>query len=469
MSARTAELHRAAYLLTADQERAERLVQVTVERLRRDRTPLGQAGTVARHHMARRAATATEPSNAGDGGSPADQQHATIAGMPPRQRAVLMLRILDRYDERSTARELGISTGAVATAEAEAGRILGIAIDSDQCRTALVDFADRATWPDPAATLAGSARAKESARRPWWTYVAALVVVALTVTTVVVTQGWHKDWLRTPDGLNDAHGTHFPSYIQGYKLVTVREAVPGIAQNVTTGKEGAVALPCDVIEPSVRLSVQSEGSDGYEGDSCLDSNLPARLTRVEGRASAIVLGTRRHAYPIAVYTKIPRSEYPVATTDFDVQHNLTLTDARKEAHGGKAPSAAGERPVLTLHGTAAHHNGTFTGTLRLPPAESDLPQVNAVGLLSPTTTGRFRVRIDDLPPTTSCGQPRPPSTDHLLGCSLLDHRVPQITYLQDLPGASDTVQVQIVVKDARGPWTLQVVAGTYGIGAGSPD
>lgn len=94
VSARTAELHRTAYLLTGDQERAERLVAAAVDRLRRDGTPLSQAGGAAGRYMARLAAAAES---------------------------------------------------------------LGRPSDSDACRDALVYFAERASAPDAAITLAAAA------------------------------------------------------------------------------------------------------------------------------------------------------------------------------------------------------------------------------------------------------------------------------------------------------------------------
>lgn len=90
--ARTAELHRTAYLLTADQDRAERLVENAVAELRRDGASLGQAGTAARLHMARLAARAIAPSDAA--ATPDDPLLTAIAGLTPRQRAVLLLRVV---------------------------------------------------------------------------------------------------------------------------------------------------------------------------------------------------------------------------------------------------------------------------------------------------------------------------------------------------------------------------------------
>lgn len=288
---------------------------------------------------------------------------------------------------------------------------------------------------------------------------------------MVVTQTWHNEWLRTPDGLNHTHGTHFPAYTDGYKLLTIREAKPGIAQNLPTGEAGAVALPCDAVSSQVRLSVLSSLSETYYQTSCAHSKTKPMLTPVAGKASATVLGGEKDTCSLGIYEKVPRNEYPVATSGFVVQHDVTLNDVRREvAQSGKQASGGARGAVLTLHGTTAHPNGTFNGRLALPSGSID-GEFDAVGLLSPTTTGQFKVRINKAAPTTSCSDEFPVSHDdpgYLAECSLVDRHVPQVKFRQSALSASggETVPVQITVKDARGPWTLQVAADRYLIGTG---
>lgn len=472
IGARTQDLHHDAFQLTARQDAAEQLVVAVLTDLRRQGIDLSRAGATAHLRMVQLAAKSDTPTEV-PGNAHLPERFRPLTRLSPRQRAVLLLQAVAGYDDRAVSRALQLSSRA--TTELLRSIPYGtLPNQTNELRSLLEDFGDLATSPSATTTIQDVFSAPGAPRRPWWTYAAAFLVIALTATCVVVTQGWHKDWLTTPDGLNHAHGTHFPAYSRGYQLVDIREMAPGIAQDVTTGAAGAVALPCGVVDPTVRLSVQSAASEGDEGDSCPRSATRARLTLVKGRASAMVLGGKGHEEPIAVYRKIPLSEYPVATNNFEVQHDLTLGAARKAAAGGRTPADATKRPVLTLRGTAVHHNGTFTGTLRLPPGggELDSPQAHTVGLLSPTTSGRYRVDVDHGPAVTSCGEPQPPTYEYYRGCLLLDHHVPQLEYLQDVSTDFDTVQVQVIVKGARGPWTLQIAADTYDsfdTGTGSTD
>ncbi|HWC22609.1 MAG TPA: hypothetical protein VG502_09945 [Flexivirga sp.] len=473
ISARTQDLHHDAYQLTAGQESAERLVVAVLSDLRRQHVDLSRAGAIAFLQMARIAARDDRPT-ADTGDPPPPERFRPLVRLSPRQRAALLLQVVAGYDERAITRALQLSSRTT-TDTLRSIPYTQLPRQPGELRSLLEDFGDLATSPSATTTIHDIDATPPAPRRPWWTYVASLLVIALTVTCVIVTQGWHNDWLRTPDGLNHAHGTHFPTYLQGYQLVDIRDMVPGIAQDVTTGARGAVALPCGVVDPTVRLSVQSAASERDEGDSCPQSATRARLTQVEGRASAMVLGGTRDTEPIAVYRKIPLSEYPVATKDFEVQHDLTLNKVRREAAGNTRPQDASEHPVLTLRGTASHHNGTFRGRLLLPAdSRSDLgrPLVHAVGLLSPTTTGQFRVRIEGVPPTTSCGE-REGLTERspafVTECSFVDRQVPQVKYLHVVATNLGWVPVEIVVRNARGPWVLEVVADTDRIGAGSTD
>ncbi|WP_446664077.1 hypothetical protein [Flexivirga sp. B27] len=466
IAARTQDLHHDAFQLTASQESAERLVVAVLADLRRQRVDLSRAGATAHLRMVQRAATDDRPTALTDDQSPA-ARFLPIARLSPRQRAVLLLQVVAGYDDRSISRALQLSSRTVkeTVRSIPYDDLLSPPSRPNELRSLLEAFGDLATFPDAATTMRQVHTAKTTARRPWWTYVAALLVIAMTATTFVVTGRWHDDWLRTPDGLNHAHGTHFPTYIQGYQLADIRDMTPGIAQDVTTGPAGAVALPCDVVGPMVRLSVQSNASSDTVGDSCLEPGPRTRLIDVEGRASAMVLGRTRDEFPVGLYRQVPLSEYPIATKDFNVQHDLTLDMLRGEAASDKRPQDASERVVLTLRGTKSHHNGTFKGRLLLPPSKGDgpPPEAQVVALLSPTTTGRFRVRIDGVPPGTSCGrhstltdrQPKIPE------CVLVDHQVPQVTYFRPVAGIDNWLPVEVTVKDAHGPWTLQVVAVAY--------
>jgi RNA polymerase sigma-70 factor (sigma-E family) len=131
VTAQRTMLLRTARLLTAgDQGYAEDLVQTTLTRLyvhwprvRRAGNPVGYARTSLTHAFVdeqRRAHRRRE--------TPTDEvrdrgAHAVLdalAGLPPRQRAVVVLRHFLDLDTAETARALGVSTGTVKSQNAKA-------------------------------------------------------------------------------------------------------------------------------------------------------------------------------------------------------------------------------------------------------------------------------------------------------------------------------------------------------------
>lgn len=457
VSARTGELHRTAYLLTADQDRAGQLVAVAVDRLRRDRTPLSQAGTAARHHMARLAAAATVPSEVVDNDppSPADRQRVAIAGMSPRQRAVLLLRGLDRLDERATAAELGISRSAVHAAETTSEESLGIPIDSEQCRGALTDFAEHASWPDASVTVAAAAHAAPPRRRSRWRYVAAAAVLIVGAAAPIASQVQHDRWLRTPDGINASHGTHFHPFVQGFKLVGVQRVPVGSTRGLATSDGEAIALGCD------HLSVKSQSGwprikdgDGSQPYLCAKETAERYfLFGPDAGASVHVPKAAQQAIDVARYAPVPWSRYPVAQDHFEVEHDVPL-NRNARMNYDNSPVHAGR--TLTMRGT----NGTFTGTVVVPAPVKD-SELFMSGLLSPTTTGQYKIEIDGSVVTrcSIAGGADPESG----WCRLHDRYVPQIP-LSDIWGVGDpgdlaprsSAKVKIEVRDALGPWKLEV-------------
>lgn len=119
-----------AYLLTGDRPAAEDLVQETLERLYvawpRVDDPMAYARTTLtrrsinrwRWHRTRPEATldaAPEPAVADGSDVRADRDELVraLAGLPPRQRAVVVLRYLEELTEQETAQVLGCSVGTV--------------------------------------------------------------------------------------------------------------------------------------------------------------------------------------------------------------------------------------------------------------------------------------------------------------------------------------------------------------------
>jgi RNA polymerase sigma-70 factor (sigma-E family) len=131
-AARSGAMRRMAYLLCGDWHRAEDLVQVTFTKLylawgridRRDVLDAYARQALVRTFISegrrgwfRREQVASQlPDNAVDGHGWAEDRHvllAALAGVPPRQRAVLVLRYWEDLSVEETARLLRCSTGTV--------------------------------------------------------------------------------------------------------------------------------------------------------------------------------------------------------------------------------------------------------------------------------------------------------------------------------------------------------------------
>ena len=464
--ARSQDLHHDAYLLTADQDCAEQLVAHVLAALARDHVDLTRATTTARVRMAQAAAHTHLPQTGNLADLPA--RFRQLAALTVRQRAILTLEALDGHDLHSAARVLRLSHRDIEQAYAAIPPELTDSGPAD-LRSLLQDFGDLAENPDPATTLAQTRAVPPPPRRPWWSYVATLLVVAFTVSCLVVTSHWHDDWLHTAAGLNHTHGTHYPAYTQGYKLVGIRNIAPGPAETLEPGANAALAIECtkEQADRTAVARLSSEISGGFEM-SCSQAGGRQHLTPTIGSALLAIDDFSRKEWPVAVYRKLTWDEYPVAHKDFVVEHDHTLTSLQPTGDDGDPipPVTAGR--VLTLHGTAAKPNGTFTATLTLP-RRPDRSVLIFTGLLSPTTTGQFRLRVANSSPWTQCG-----STDQIFyagredfrTCSLTDRRVPQVEYGDPNAPAEGhgSVPVTFTVKHALGPWTLQLVYNSYRMG-----
>jgi RNA polymerase sigma-70 factor (sigma-E family) len=131
MAARWGPLFRTAYLLTGDRHEAEDLLQgalartcVRWERIRDKRAADSYVRRAMVHDMSRRwgrrgreLATDVLPDAGHDGGLGVRVDQLVlweqIRRLPPRMRAVLVLRYVEDLTEAATAQELGISIGSV--------------------------------------------------------------------------------------------------------------------------------------------------------------------------------------------------------------------------------------------------------------------------------------------------------------------------------------------------------------------
>lgn len=460
--ARTGELHRTAHLLTADQGRAEHLVEVAVAQLSRQHADVGQAGTRARSCMARLAASVTTPTSAtltGDRDDVADltTTDAAIRDLSPRERAVLLLRCLGGFDTRSTARELGLRRSKVTAAEQSASHTMGFELSDGRLRDALTDFAERATWPDPDVTLTRLRHTQPPRRHSRKRYLAAAVVVALTAATPIGSQIAHDRWLKTPAGINTSHGTHFHAYRQGYRLVGVQEVPAGGSRDISAPDGDVITLSCSGFTDRNQASWPLLNSADSQGPWLCSKQSAPRYSFVDVQGEATVTAPRAGHHPVlvAVYRPVPWSQYPVARNGFQVEHDHSLDDDER-LNFDVAPVRPGR--TLTMTGT----NGVFSGAVERPPAHGG-NVLFLTGLLSPSTTGQFKVDVDG-EPMSHCSA----GADSSGWCRLYDRYVPQIPFadLYSEGDASHTdhgalVNVRVEVRDALGPWKLQVRYDVY--------
>ena len=467
VAARTQDLHHDAYQFTAAQQPAEELVIAVLAAMRRERVEMAQAGSTARLRMARLASRHEAPTEITDV-SQLPAQFQVLARLSPRQRAVLALQVVDNYDERETSRALRMTTRAVTDTVRSIpyDELPGASPHSGELRSLLEDFGDLATAPSATTTLADIRAVPPPSRRPWWTYVAALLVVALTVGTLVFSQSRYNEWARSAEGLNHRHGTHFPAYTEGYKLVDIREVAPGPAETLDLGAPSALAIECakGQADQSTMARLSGEVVGNFPG-SCSAPGKRQQLMPAQGQTLIAIDAFDRKEWPVAIYRPLPWAQYPVATKDFTVEHDKTLTSLRPtDDHGGPLrPAVPGK--TVTIRGSADHPNGTFTATLPTPVAEENSMPV-FLGLLSPTSTGQFQLVVGSEAPLTRCGAPGPvfyATRTESKTCSLVDHEVPQVDYYTwaNFQATGRSTTVRFTVTHARGPWTLQMVYDIY--------
>jgi RNA polymerase sigma-70 factor (sigma-E family) len=153
-------LLRTAWLITGDQGHAEDIVQTALERTARHWTGIsGEPEAYARRSVVnlatdrwrRRSARVSEiplgsgPTAAGaapDATSLVDLRHdllSDLRSLPPRERAVLVLRYFNDLDEAATAQALGVSVGTVkSSASRGLSRLRTRALDRDREPTGMV-------------------------------------------------------------------------------------------------------------------------------------------------------------------------------------------------------------------------------------------------------------------------------------------------------------------------------------------
>lgn len=278
--ARTAPLLRAAYVLTGDQHLAEDLVQAALARTHRAWPNLhatGAADAYTRkimYHLQvswwrrRRVAetlTAALPARAAPGADLADTTalqvtlRSVLRQLPPRQRAVLVLRFFDDLTEAQTAEALDINIGTVKSQTAKA--LAKLRVLAPELREFYADTADRMRPVDLRDRALASSRQLTTRRNA--AVSAAVALVAVLAVTLAV--GLVGD--RTPPPADPS-----PSPVTPAPSVTpVRahgdEATPDLgpfrdATITVPAWAGSAAGRC----PSGQVRLDSGGSSSYTGN-----------------------------------------------------------------------------------------------------------------------------------------------------------------------------------------------------------
>jgi len=292
-------------------------------------------------------------------------------------------------------------------------------------------------------------------RRSRTRHLAVAGVVALTAVTLLGSRLAHDRWLRTPEGINASHGTHLRPYTQGFKLV-------GVQRVPASGSLRIPAAPHEVIAPiCTHFTLKSQSTWARIGDSQGHDMGP--FPCAEQSAQRYYLSALDDTYTIrpprnggddflvARYARVPWDKYPVATGDFDVEHDQTMQSVLGLRQN--KPAASGR--TVTLRGT----NGVATAVVPLPAAVSGT-DLYVTGLLSPTSTGEFRITLGGHS-ITYCDALSVDSP----WCRFYDRHVPQVQLFtsyeyvamnghRDPSTAARTLRVE--VHHARGPWTLTI-------------
>lgn len=240
---RSASLQRTARLLARDEQDAGELLQEALARASRSwGRSGGQPEAYCRSLLARVASSAgrrrrhtggdpkVDPAPADSPASPA----AALRALPPRQRAVIVLRHYHHYTPEQTAEALDIATSTVAAQEEAALAALG----HRNLTGTLNAIADATHAPDATALLAGAQRrAQQIGRRRRTAWVAAVaVVVGVAGAGALLNDSRTEDLngvdLAVPDaGYTDGYGilggVPQPYTIDGLRLITSHEVPPG--------------------------------------------------------------------------------------------------------------------------------------------------------------------------------------------------------------------------------------------------
>jgi RNA polymerase sigma factor (sigma-70 family) len=249
---------------------------------------------------------------------------AELATLPPRQRAVVVLRFFHNYAEAATAEAMGTRVRTVKTQTVNALAALHISEElsgdaapdltapahasdapskrtTDDLRDALNDEADAATYPDVDALVAGARRRAASTRRRRLSALGATTVAVLLVGGLIAATSSARQPMPVPvlpepvaalgPFTVNAGGAGFPEYSQGMKRVTVLDspmlerAKGSIIIPTTAGRSLAVRMTCT---PTGNVENMMEW----------DARMLARFTIPDGTRQAACGGADGHMWSI---------------------------------------------------------------------------------------------------------------------------------------------------------------------------
>ena len=389
-------LHRTAVLLTHHDQAAVNLVQVALAKAWRtwsqiDSNPEAYVRRIIineftsasprRWHGQQPTAELPAPhrdSDNDDADSVSRALLAAVATLPPRQRAVVVLRFFHDYPEAAIAEAMGTRIGTVRSRTFDALAALRVteelrevavpdlgaparvedvpsARTSDDLRSALHDEADAAAYPDVEALMAGARRRVAASRRRRLTVLGAMTAAILVFGGVIATTRPTHQVVPPTTGLGpftvSAGGDGFPEYSQGMKLLTVLDAPMleqmngSISVPTTAGRRLAVRMTCTPADNVERVNEWFKrmyaqfNLPGGRGDRTSCGSFPDQGYAIMGIATSakttvladVMINHKSLPAPgllfkdakihVAIYESVPWQDYPFPPRPADLETN----------------------------------------------------------------------------------------------------------------------------------------------------
>jgi len=303
---------------------------------------------------------------------------AALAALPPRQRAVVVLRFFHDYPEAAIAEAMGTRIRTVKSLTFDALAALRVteelrevavpdlaaparvedvpsARTLDDLRSALHDEADAAAYPDVEALRAGARRRVAASRRRRLTVLGAVTVAILVFGGVIATTRPTHQVVPPTTALGpftvSAGGDGFPEYSQGMKLLTVLDAPMleqmngSISVPTTAGRRLAVRMTCTPADNVERINEWFKrmyaqfNLPGGRGDRTSCGSFPDQGYAIMGIATSakttvlanVMINHKSLPDPgllfkdakihVAIYESVPWQDYPFPPRPADLESN----------------------------------------------------------------------------------------------------------------------------------------------------